>query len=313
MNDRDAFRFRVIPTEAGMTLRSLLVRRLPNTDRERAAALIRAGAVYMNRLRVRLGSVRVAAGERVTVYPQALEIPRLDPDTLRIAYRDEDFIVIDKDPGVPVAPTRESSFGCISDALIQLLTREGIARPYVGIMHRLDQRASGLVLFTIRSAFNKSIHHHFADHSITRIYRLLCHGTTPISFKCDKALIELSDGGSRVAQSGEARALEARTHFHTLEHRNSDLGACSLVEARLETGRRHQIRVHCAELGFPIVGERRYANDAIAPKAATPPDEANELHLHAHRLEFPHPKSGETLKIEAEPPAWAGCQIPKNA
>src|SRR5688572_29920084 len=191
-----ARRFRVIPQEQGMSLRNLLVRRVRELDRERAAALIRAGGVYVNRLRIRLPQILVAPGERVTVYLEALAAEPMARERLAFVYRDPEFVVLDKPAGVPVSPVRETAVGCLSEALIHELEAEGVTRPYVGVVHRLDRGASGLVMFTIRSVANKSLHKQFREHSIRRGYRIRVRTSadwTPpggsAEFRCDAPLI----------------------------------------------------------------------------------------------------------------------------
>ncbi|MCA9699292.1 MAG: hypothetical protein KC431_17335, partial [Myxococcales bacterium] len=98
-----AKRFRVIPQEQGMTLRNLLTRRVRDLDRKQAAILIRAGGVYVNRLRVRLPQILVAPGERITVYLEALDAVPVDPQSLNFVHRSPEFVVVDKPAGVPVA------------------------------------------------------------------------------------------------------------------------------------------------------------------------------------------------------------------
>lgn len=194
-------RFRVVPQEQGTTLRNLVVKRVGGLDRERAATLIRAGGVYVNRLRVRLPQVLVAAGERVSVYLEALDAEPLAPERVVFIHRDDDFVILDKPAGVPVSPIRETAVGCLSEALIHTLEAEGISRPYVGVVHRLDRGASGLVLFTIRGVANKSLHKQFRDHEIRRGYRIRARSESgqapPAKFSCDAPLIKLRDGGQQ--------------------------------------------------------------------------------------------------------------------
>lgn len=324
-----SLRFRVIPAETGMPLRLWVARRTPDIDKQDAVRLIHAGAVYINHLRVRLGSVRVAAGERITIYPEALHIEPLDPKNLNFVHREDDFVVIQKDPGVPVSPTRQCAFGCLSEALIQCLQNEGLKRPYVGVLHRLDQGASGLVLFTIRSGLNKSLHQHFVDHRIERDYRLLCWGHPPQAWSCNAALIEQQNANTLIAgvdQLGaEHGAKEARTDFETLRceeldapdsssPRQSQSQSLSLVHARLHSGRKHQIRVHCAHEGHPIVGDLRYGESLLPPHSprgdSEPAPSPLRLYLHAQRLAFEHPIRKEALEFTAQSPDWADPQCP---
>jgi RluA family pseudouridine synthase len=273
-----------------MTLRNLLVRRMPRTDKDRAVRLIKAGGVYVNKLRVRLPTVRVSAGERVTVYPVAETIEPLDPESLVVAHRDPHFLVIDKAPGIPVAPTKQAAVGTISEALIHWLEARGVTRPYVGIVHRLDRGASGLVVFTTRSVANKSFHQQFVDHTIHREYRLEVHGQPPASMRCDAPLRMTRAQTVQVVDPGTQGAVSASTSFRRLEAR----AETALLEAALETGRTHQIRAHVAHLGHPVVGDARYGSEG-----------GDELRLHAHRLRFDHPLTGTPIEIESTLPGWA--------
>ncbi len=292
-------RFRVIPSEEGMLLRLWISRRVPDMDAEKARALIRAGGVYINQLRVRVASVRVAAGERVTVYPKALDISPLDPETLTVVHRDEHILVVDKPPGVAVASTKESSVGTLSDSLVRMLTAEGLRRPYVGVVHRLDMRASGLVIFSVRGEANKSIHRDFKSHRIERRYLLELRGHLEEERRCDAPLLVRRNRSVVVADANDPKAVTASTSFQPLDRRPDT----TLVEAQLATGRMHQIRVHAAHLGHPVVGDARYGDARARPDergAMTGP-----LHLHAHTLRFEHPVTHEALEFSSDPPVWA--------
>ena len=303
-------RFRVVPQEQGMTLRNLLIRRV-HLDRDRAAELIRAGGVYVNRLRVRLPQVLVAAGERVTVYTDALDVEPLALERLVFVHRDPEFVILDKPPGVPVAAVRETALGCLSEALIRALEAEGVSRPYVGLVHRLDRGASGLVLFTIRGVANKSMHKQFRDHEIRRRYRVRVRAgegvevSSGAAITCEAPLLERREGGVRIAAAGEAGAMAARTHFR---HVAALGGHEHLFDVELETGRTHQIRAHAAHLGFPVVGDRRYGGEAAAGEGLGDSG-VDRLCLHAHRLRFTHPRTGEAIEVEASLPDWAQAPV----
>jgi RluA family pseudouridine synthase len=292
-------RFRVVPTEEGMMLGHLVARRLPNMGVEQGRDLVKAGAVYMGHVRIRVPTVRVAAGELITAYPQALEHAPLTEDAVVFVHRDPSFVVLDKPAGIAVTATRESARGTLSEALRRTLEREGMVRPYVGVVHRLDQGASGLVLFTIRSIANPSMHRQFVEHGIERSYRLLVHGRASDEHSCDVPLLIGRSGNVRVAEPGDPRGRSARTDFTRVQPRHP-VADTSLLEARLATGRTHQIRVHAAALGHPIVGDHRYG-----PDDGRPNDTDTGLHLHAHRLSFEHPIERTWVDVRAALPDWA--------
>lgn len=274
-------------------LAQLVARRLPSTTVDAAKDLVKAGAVYMGHLRMRVPTVRVAAGERISVYPEAPTEPAEPAQVVSVVWRDADFVVLDKPAGVPVAATRESARGTLSEALRKMLEGEGVVRPYVGLVHRLDRGASGLVLFTVRSVANASVHKQFAEHAIDRRYHVRVHGEVAEAFACEEPILELHSGTSKIAP-GNAHARSAVTRFRRLEPAVA-MDGTSLVEAVLETGRHHQIRVHVAHLGHPVVGDRRYGKD----------DGASRLHLHAAALHMTHPADGRALEIVAPLPEWA--------
>jgi hypothetical protein len=167
----DRVRFRVIPTEDGLALKTLLGRRLQRPQAD-ATSLIRAGGVYVNELRIRVPGVRVAKGERITVYPGADRVDRLPPEALRFVHRAPGFCVIDKPHGVPAEPTRASCLGTLTDALVRLLEREGVLRPYVGVVHALEPRAAGLVMLSTRGSSDTNQRGKLAAHPVRRTYLL---------------------------------------------------------------------------------------------------------------------------------------------
>jgi RluA family pseudouridine synthase len=292
-------RFRVVASEDGMMLFALVARRLPGTTPAQAKALVKAGAVYLGHLRVRVPSNRVVTGERITVYPEAETIAPLGADAVVFVHRDPAFVVLDKPADVPVAQTKAAARGTLSEALRSALVAEGVLRPYVGVVHRLDRGASGLVLFTIRSMANKSLHKQFVTHTIRRTYRLRVLGDPPAQMRCDAPLRERPAGGVEIANDGGAGALVASTIFRRVAPAE-DMPGTALLEAELETGRTHQIRAHAAFAGHPIVGDRRYGERPENEDAAP-----TRLLLHASRLRFEHPVHGTPIDVRAELPGWA--------
>ena len=277
----------------------LVARRLGDLSSQEGRDLVKAGAVYMGHLRVRVPTVRVVPGERITVYPNALQHQPLPSASVKFVHRDPAFVVLDKPCGVPVVQTKQSARGTLSEALRRVLMQEGLKRPYVGVVHRLDRGASGLVLFTVRDIANKSLHRQFVDHSIQRDYRTMVQGKPPATLRCDAPLADLRDGKVRVAPSSP-RARPAETTLRRLVASNDAPANQTLLQASLHTGRMHQIRVHLAHLGYPVVGDTKYGE-----KDQPPTDPPGTLMLHAFRLEFDHPISGDRLEVVSTPPTWA--------
>lgn len=289
-----------------MMLAHLISRRLRDVPLEQAKELVRAGAVYNGHLRIRVPSARVVQGERITVYPEAAADEPLPPTVVSFIHRDPDFVVLDKPVGVPVAATKQSARGTLSEALRRALEAEGVLRPYVGIVHRLDRGASGLVLFTTRSVANPSVHRQFTEHEIDRRYRVLVHGEVTEPVECDAPLLELHSGTSKVAP-GNPHARAAMTRFVPLVAA-SPVEGTTLLEATLSTGRHHQIRVHAAHLGHPVVGDRRYGQNDDDQRSPLPDQ---RLHLHAWFLRLAHPTDARRVEIVAPCEPWAQLADPE--
>jgi 23S rRNA-/tRNA-specific pseudouridylate synthase len=188
------------------------------------------------------------------------------PKVFKEHYRDSHILVLEKPFGLASQPTRKGE-----DNLYDRLCKQ---EEYVGLHHRLDRPASGLMLFALSKKANPLLGRAFLERRIHRHYLMVLLGSPP------------STGSWSFPIDGK----EAVTHFKTKAHANS----LSLVEARLETGRTHQIRRHCSMAGHPIVGDRRYGASAgrLWPRLA----------LHAHRIRFKHPLSQEELEFTAPIP-----------
>ena len=234
-------------------------------SRKRARKLIEGGDVSINGQRVQFSSQAVPAGAVVRLQTAAAPAPEFQ---IEVCFQDEALVVVNKPCGLPSQATKEGNRTHLYGHLASKF-------PYVGLHHRLDTPASGLVLFTLRKRFNKAIAEAFRTHSIGRIYQVVVVGHP-------------GESGTWDAPIGDKTA---RTHFKTL----CSAQGMSLIEASLETGRTHQIRVHAAEAGHPIVGDRRHGGSAggLWPRLA----------LHAAQLKFDHPASGEAITVSAPIPA----------
>ena len=296
--------------DAGERLDRLLARDLPQLSRSRIKALIQSGQVTADGATIANPSYRVKPGQAlaVTVPPAAPARPEGQAIALTVLHEDEDLIVIDKPPGLVVHPAAGNPDRTLVNALIahcgaSLSGIGGERRP--GIVHRLDKDTSGVMVAAKTDAAHQALSVQFADHSIDRAYTALVWGLpTP-----PRGTIEGRIGRSRsnrkkmavLATGGKS----ARTHYAVQRAAGT---LASLVECRLETGRTHQIRVHLAHLGHPVVGDPVYGRGAAGRLAkADPLRRAPVLAfarqaLHAHLLGFDHPHTGTRVRFTAAIP-----------
>jgi 23S rRNA pseudouridine1911/1915/1917 synthase len=307
--------FLVEPEAAGDRLDAFLARRDARFSRNRLKALIKAGEVRLAGEPVVDPSRRLAAGESVELsLPEPEEAaPAGEAIPLAIVYEDADLIVIDKPAGLVVHPGAGHASGTLVNALIahcgeSLSGIGGVKRP--GIVHRLDKDTSGLLVAAKNDAAHRALSEQFADHgrlgALKREYVGLAWGVP----KPHIGAINLPlnrDPKSRlkqaVARSGGRHAV---TRFAVQE---SFRGIASLLQLSLETGRTHQIRVHLAHIGHPLVGDAAYGA-GFRTKAELLPAELKgrvkafgRQALHARLLSFAHPGHGRILRFESNPPA----------
>jgi 23S rRNA pseudouridine1911/1915/1917 synthase len=292
-------------------------------SRSRIKALIEEGAVLVNGTAIGEAKRKIHPGDTVAI---ALPEPR-DPEPkgedipLDVLYEDDDLIVLCKPAGLVVHPGAGNWTGTLVNALIHhcgesLSGIGGVRRP--GIVHRLDKETSGVMVVAKNDAAHRHLSDQFADHGRTgpleRAYQAVVWGR-PRQLKgtVDAPLGRAADRTKRaVKRENTDDAREAITHYEVIERYAETPDAtslASLIECRLETGRTHQIRVHMAHIGHPLIGDPEYGA-AFKTKANRLPDAArdvvNGFHrqaLHAFLLQFEHPATGETMHFEAPPPA----------
>jgi 23S rRNA pseudouridine1911/1915/1917 synthase len=279
-----------VPEEDAGTRLDVFVGRLPEVgSRSRAAALIAAGAVSVGGTPVPKSRL-LTPGESVTLsVPEQSSFDIGSRMAVPVLFEDEWLLVVDKPAGMVVHPSR----GHTSDTLVHALSDHGLAggeqgRP--GIVHRLDKDTSGLLLVAKSAEAHRRLVGLMRRRAVERRYLALVHG----SLGTDTGTIEAPVGRDPVRRTsmtvGGLAAREATTHFEVLE-RFADL---TLVEARLETGRTHQIRVHFSAIGHPVLGDPLYARrDRFG---------LMRQFLHSHRLAFVHPFTGLDLAFEAPLP-----------
>jgi 23S rRNA pseudouridine1911/1915/1917 synthase len=226
--------------------------------------------------------------------------PRIASSTrrLEVLYEDRHVLVVSKPAGVLTQPTQARERDTLLERAGRYLTRKhGQERPYVGIVQRLDQDTSGVILLVIDRRALRPFQAIFREHAIERLYLAVVEGVfLTAQGRIDLPLVpDRGDGRRGVARHGE-QGVPAVTHFEVLE---SFGRAASLVACRLETGRTHQVRIHLAEIGHPVIGDRVYR-----PRTKTrSPIRFHRQALHARALEFEHPITGQTIRVEAPPPA----------
>jgi 23S rRNA pseudouridine1911/1915/1917 synthase len=300
----------VAPDEAGLRLDAWLARRLPALSRSRIQALIESGDVRLDQATAR-PAARVKPGQsaRVRVPEATPALPQPEPIPLRVVHEDASLLVIDKPAGLVVHPGAGTPSGTLVNALLahvaDLSGIGGVLRP--GIVHRLDRGTSGLIVVAKSDAAHQALARQFASRAVEKEYLALVLGV-PSRTSGEIALPIGRDPVQRKKMSTRAsRAREARTTWK-LEER---FDGAALLRVRIHTGRTHQIRVHLAATGHPVAGDRVYGGGrtpssrrAGARAALT---SLERPALHAARLAFTHPTSGERLVFEAPlPPDLSG-------
>jgi 23S rRNA pseudouridine1911/1915/1917 synthase len=295
----------VVPPEAqGWRLDRALAVALPTLSRERLKALISSGQVTGdNGLLARDPSAKVTPGTFEVVVPdpkrahnEAQDIP------LVIAYEDEHLIVIDKPAGLVVHPAAGNFDGTLVNALLHhcagsLSGIGGVERP--GIVHRIDKDTSGLIVAAKTDPAHVGLAAQFAKHSIERRYKAIVSGRpNPTEGTVTTFLARSSTNRKKIAVVTDGRGKRAVTHFRTLQR----LSGAALVECSLETGRTHQVRVHMASLGHPLLGDQTYGRTRPEHREVLNRLSFNRQALHAAELGFIHPVTSAALRFSSEIP-----------
>lgn len=304
--------------DKGARLDRFLAGKIAELSRTRLKNLILEGEVEVSGRTVRDPEYRVNAGDEI-----ALRLPEAEPAKpaaekipLDIVYEDKDVIVIDKPAGLVVHPAAGNRSGTLVNALIahcgaSLSGIGGEKRP--GIVHRLDKDTSGLLVVAKNDKAHRSLSEQFADHGrtgdLSRSYIAFAWGVP----KPERGTIDAPiarDPRSRVKMAVRKGGKEAVTHYEVLRKYSGsdDKPVASMIACELETGRTHQIRVHLARAGHPLLGDAVYGA-GFQSKAALLPQKARDAlkaldrqALHAYRLAFSHPATGKLLSFESKLP-----------
>ncbi len=285
------------PPPAGAERLGRAVQRLhPELSFTRAKRAVEAGQVTVDGRIEQDPGAFVVAGARIVFDAARPVVDRPAPRTVDILHADADVVVAVKPAGLLTQPTPERETDTLLSRVGTALARTAGRRPFLAVVHRLDKETSGLVVFAASRRGLAALQAQLEDHSLGRIYAAVVEGELPgESGTFDRALV--GDGTHRrrwVAAPGEA-GKPAVTHWQ-LDRR---LGDATLVRVWLETGRTHQIRIHFAAAGHPVVGDRVYRRpgerreDPVAfPRQA----------LHAGELRFLHPADGRPMRFTVPPP-----------
>jgi len=268
--------FTVSPDEEGLRLDQVVPRHVPGLSRRKARAVIDLGGVFVDRARIKVAGRPVRAGQVIEVHVGGAVTRSEPPLAPTIVFTDDHVIVVDKPAGLVTAPTPEADRGDLLDQLAATYGR-------VFLVHRLDLPTSGLLVFARTREANKQLGDAFRVHDVDREYRAVVIGEVA------PQTIDRPIGGKR-----------AVTHVDVIER----LAGATLVSARLETGRSHQIRLHLAGLGTPVAGDTQHGGE----RSRTFIPRAPRLALHATVLGFTHPATGERVRFESPLPpelaAW---------
>jgi 23S rRNA pseudouridine1911/1915/1917 synthase len=288
LKGKDEASWTIDAASRGDTLASQMARALL-LSHEEAADLIDFGSVQVNGRQERLPSRTLHPGDIVQVHwPLRGTLRHYEIDPRRILFRDKALLVYDKERGVPSQQTPYDAYNNLYAGLLRHLGRAGGAEAYLGLHHRLDRETSGVMLFTLEPRANRKLGRAFETRRVFKEYLAWVGGLPPWDAWTREDEIGRSGGKYATVQRGQGKS--AVTAFEVLARRDGR----SLVLARPLTGRTHQIRLHLAASGVPILGDRLYGGDPW-----------DFLCLHAHRLSLPHPISGRRQEWTAPiPPDW---------
>ena len=289
---------------AGWRLDRALADAVPTLSRERFKALIRAGALEAQGRAVRDPATKVKGDEKFTLKVPDPEPAHNEPQDipLVIPFEDEHLLVVDKPAGLVVHPAAGNREGTLVNALLhhcagRLSGIGGVARP--GIVHRIDKLTSGLLVIAKTDVAHEGLAKQFAAHSIDRRYLAIVNGVPKTDGTIDAPLARSAHDRKKIAIVTGNRGKRAVTHWRRL----SALKDAALVECRLETGRTHQVRVHMASIGHPLLGDPVYGRGKSVHRQLLNQLDFHRQALHAAGLGFTHPVTKARLSFESALPS----------
>ncbi|MBM6886461.1 RluA family pseudouridine synthase [Pseudoflavonifractor phocaeensis] len=281
----------------GQRADQFLAAALPQLTRSAAQKLLEEGAVTLNGRPVKKNYKTAPEDELVVVLPDPAPVDILPQDIpLDVVYEDEDVIAVNKPVGLVVHPAAGHPDGTLVNALLyhcgnSLSGINGALRP--GIVHRIDRDTSGLIIAAKNDTAHLALAAQLQDHSLYREYEAVCVGNLKQDQGTVNAPIARHPTDRKKMAVNFLQGREAVTHWTVLER----FSGYTHIQCQLETGRTHQIRVHMAHTGHPLLGDVVYGSKKPWPGLAG-------QCLHARRLSFVHPRTGERLTLECPLPSW---------
>src|SRR5690349_2358442 len=295
---------RLEPAHAGWRLDRALAAAVPTMSRERLKALIRSGAVEADGKALRDPAIKVRGEEKVRIAVPEPQPTHNEPQDipLTVVFEDDHLLVVDKPAGLVVHPAAGNFDGTLVNALLhhcagKLSGIGGVARP--GIVHRIDKDTSGLLVVAKTDVAHEGLAKQFAAHSIDRRYLAIVNGVPKASHGViDAPLARSPDNRKRIAIVTGSRGKRAVTHWKRLKV----LKDTALIQCRLETGRTHQVRVHMASIGHPLVGDPVYGRSGKTHGKILKELQFHRQALHAAELGFIHPVTKRRLSFASPMP-----------
>jgi 23S rRNA pseudouridine955/2504/2580 synthase len=287
---------------AGQRLDNFLLRELKGVPKTHVYRVIRSGEVRINKGRA-AADTRLTLGDEVRVPPVRMAEPRSDADVpareFAVLFEDEHLLAIDKPAGVAVHGGSGVSFG-----VIEQLRRARPQARFLELVHRLDKETSGILLLAKKRSALTHLQDQFRERGTVKIYAALVNGAWPVSRKViDVPLLKTLDAqGERHVRAVDAGRDDARRSI-TLVKVARPFSAHTLLDVTLKTGRTHQIRVHLAHEGHPIVGDPKYGDFAANRAMARGEHRFARMFLHARHLAVDHPASGDRILFDSALPA----------